>query len=109
MGSIVLLAVGHRKSYLLQKGVTEYFRTNNLHHILVCDSGEMKDSLKDHEQIRKYERMAIIALKDLESSEELEIAGQLKRIVRRIGVMQYPCLLTLEDKELKGRYFTLDH
>lgn len=105
IGFIFLVAVGQRRNYVLVNSVKEYFRINNVDHILVCADVQQEELLANREEVRKYERLAIVNMTDLESREQFKLARLLKRAVRMAGVMQYPCWLTLEDNELKGKYF----
>ena len=102
---MVWLAVGQTRNYYREKNVKEYFRTNNIDHILVCDDVATKEWLTGHDGVKRYERLAIINLADSKTYDQRLVAKQLRQTVQRVGVMQFPCLLTLEENELKGRYF----
>jgi len=103
--SITVLALAQGQSYLRDKAVKRYFRENDLKHVLVCDDSNMKAAWEGKIDKEKYDRIEILSIDSVSTPENLINSKYFQTAVRKVGVMKYPCLLTLEGSELKGRNF----
>lgn len=105
VGFIVVVGGGQVRNYRRVKAIKEYFRSNDLTYILVCNDFETTKFWDQHIDREKYH-----AIRILNTNEDLVSHPSISRkllafAVKCAGVMRYPCLLTIEDTELKGRFF----
>ncbi len=101
----VLLAVAQGKNYYQVKTVKNYFKSRQLNYILVCNDAQSTKELTATIDKAKYDPIEIINI----ASREITAINfkLLEKTVRKAGVMKYPCLLSIEGDQIKGRYFGL--
>lgn len=105
IGFVSLLALGQGQNYIRAKAIKKYFRSNNLRFILVCEDSKAKDYWTLNIDKVKFDRIEIINIDSRETNDKFINAKLFETTVRKVGVMKYPCLLTIEDEQIKGRHF----
>ena len=102
---ISFIALGQGQNYIRAKTVKKYFKSNKLDYILVCGDSKTSDYWNENIDREKYNKIEVINIHDRETSDRFLNAKLLETTARKVGVMRYPCLLTIEDNELKGKAF----
>ena len=101
---MAVLALAQGYDSMRAKTVKKYFHDNRLNYILVCQNKEMTESCNAKIDRAKYDPIEIINISDPIATDRFN-RRLLKATVHNVGVMKYPCLLSIEGNELKGGYF----
>ncbi len=105
---ISLLALGQGQNYIRARTIKRYFKSNDLRFILVCEDSNTRDHwIKNIDKV-KFDRIEIISIEARETNDKFMMARLLETTVRKAGVMRYPCLLTIEDEQIKGQHFEMN-
>jgi len=103
--SISLIALGQGSNYVREKAVKKYFKRNRLNYILVCNDSKTTDYWRESIDKEKYNGIEIINVHERGTADIFINGKLLEMTVRKTGVMRYPCLLTIDEGDLKGKVF----
>jgi hypothetical protein len=95
------LAGGQINSYNRGRRIKNYFATRGLKNILICNDTITMNFWTENIDKAKYGQFEIVNTKGLPVAQK----SMWEFAVKKAGVMKYPCMLTLENNELRGKFF----
>jgi len=102
---VAAILLGQRKQRVREKIVKKYFLDNKLRFVLVCKDSEMTTRWLEEIDKDKYSEIEILDIESLRKSKTALNSEILDTQAQRLGVMKYPCLIEMEENQLRARFF----
>jgi hypothetical protein len=105
MGAMLFFAVGQFLSYQQDNAAKKYFRDRGVQKLLVCKTNVQFKKISGQPDKKQNAEISVVSLETLRSQRNIYLARVLESAVAKAGVIQYPCMLQIEDGKITGKHY----